>query len=62
MWEECLSACDSVINSAHFQLESNQKEVLLPIMKTQKEMIFALPFESKYVTSWNAFDIHMQTL
>ena len=27
-----------------------------------KEIIFALPFDSKYVTAWNAFDIHMQTL
>jgi hypothetical protein len=62
MWEECISACDSVINSGHFQLESNQKEVFITNNENSKEIIFALPFESKYVTSWNAFDIHMQTL
>jgi hypothetical protein len=63
MWEECISACDSVINSgAGYELESNQKNVFITDNQNSAEIIFALPFESKYVTAWNAFDIHMQTL
>lgn len=63
MWEECISACDSVIDSgAGYELESNQKNVFITENQNSSEIIFALPFESQYVTSWNAFDLHMQTL
>jgi starch-binding outer membrane protein, SusD/RagB family len=62
-YDKCIEACDAIINSgAGFQLESNQKNVFITNNEKSKEIIFALPFDSKYVTAWNAFDIHMQTL
>lgn len=62
-WQKCIDACDMVINSgAGYKLEGNQRDVFVTNNENSKEIIFALPFESKYVTDWNAFDIHMQTL
>jgi hypothetical protein len=62
-YDKCIEACDAIINSgAGFQLEPNQKNVFVTNNENSKEIIFALPFESQYVTAWNAFDIHMQTL
>lgn len=62
-YDKCIEACDAIINSsAGFELEPNQKNVFLTHNENSNEIIFALPFESKYVTGWNAFDIHMQTL
>ena len=62
-WDKCIQACDNIINSnVGFGLEDNQKNVFVTNNENSKEIIFALPFDSKYVTDWNAFDIHMQTL
>lgn len=64
-WDKCIQECDAIINSASttgFMLESNQKDVFATHNENSKEIIFALPFDSKYVTDWNAFDVHMQTL
>ena len=64
-WDKCILECNTIINSTAttgFVLEANQKNVFLTENQNSKEIIFALPFESKYVTDWNAFDIHMQTL
>ncbi len=64
-WDDCLAICDTIINaksSTGFDLESNQKNVFITENQNSKEIIFALPFESKYVSNWNAFDVHMQTL
>ena|ERR1035437_3269253 len=64
-WDKCIAECDAIINSiptTKYVLEPNQKNVFLTENQNSKEIIFALPFDSKYVTEWNAFDIHMQTL
>jgi starch-binding outer membrane protein, SusD/RagB family len=62
-YDKCIEACDAIINSgAGYQLESNQKNVFITNNENSKEIIFALPFDSKYVSNWNSFDIHMQTL
>jgi len=62
-WDKCIQICDIIINSnVGFSLEDNQKNVFVTNNENSKEIIFALPFDSKYVTDWNAFDIHMQTL
>ena len=61
-WDKCIDVCDTIINSGLFQLENNQKNVFATDNENSNEIIFALPFDSKYVTDWNAFDIHMQTL
>lgn len=61
-WDKCKVVCDTIINASQFILESNQKNVFLTENQESKEIIFALPFDSKYVAEWNSFDIHMQTL
>ncbi|WP_246022462.1 RagB/SusD family nutrient uptake outer membrane protein [Filimonas effusa] len=61
-WDKCKAVCDTIIQSNLFILESNQKNVFITENQNSKEIIFALPFDSKYVNDWNSFDIHMQTL
>jgi hypothetical protein len=61
-WQECIEACDTVIESGLFSLDPTQREVFVTNNENAKEIIFALPFDDQYVTDWNAFDIHMQTL
>lgn len=61
-WDKCRAVCDTIINASQFILESNQKSVFVTENQNSKEIIFALPFDSKYVSEWNSFDIHMQTL
>jgi starch-binding outer membrane protein, SusD/RagB family len=61
-WDKCRTVCDEIINSAKYVLEPSQKSVFVTKNEGSKEIIFALPFDSKYVNEWNSFDIHMQTL
>lgn len=61
-WQECIEACNKVIESRLFSLDPTQREVFATNNENAKEIIFALPFDDQYVTDWNAFDIHMQTL
>ncbi len=64
-WDECKVICDTIINASSttgFALEQNQKSVFITENQNSKEIIFALPFDSKYVAEWNSFDVHMQTL
>ncbi len=62
MWAECIVACDNVINSGSYSLETNQKNIFVTNNEGSREIIFALPFDEKYVKDWNAFDFHMYTL
>lgn len=64
-WDKCITTCDEIINATgttKIALESNQKNVFITENQNSKEIIFALPFDSKYVADWNSFDVHMQTL
>ena len=64
-WDKCIAICDTIINATgttNIALESNQKNVFITENENSKEIIFALPFDSKYVSDWNSFDVHMQTL
>lgn len=64
-WNKCIAICDTIINATgttKIALESNQKNVFITENQNSKEIIFALPFDSKYVADWNSFDVHMQTL
>lgn len=61
-WAECQAACQAVINSGLYTLESNQKNVFITENQNSSEIIFAIPIDSKYSSNWNAFDIHLQTL
>lgn len=62
-WDKCIEHCNAVINSSGgYALEANQKEVFKTNNESSKEIIFAIPFDIKYVTDWNGFSIHMETL
>jgi len=61
-WDKCIAVCDTIIKSGKYILESNQKSVFVTENENSREIIFALPFDSKYVAEWNSFDVHMQTL
>lgn len=61
-WDKCKAICDEIIGSTKYILEPSQKSVFVTDNEGSKEIIFALPFDSKYVNEWNSFDIHMQTL
>jgi starch-binding outer membrane protein, SusD/RagB family len=64
-YDKCITTCDMIINAtgtSGIKLESNQRNVFVTENQNCKEIIFALPFDSKYVSGWNDFDIHMQTL
>lgn len=64
-YDKCIAICDTIINAkgtTKIDLESNQRNVFITENENSKEIIFALPFDSKYVADWNSFDVHMQTL
>jgi len=64
-YDKCIAICDTIINAkgtTKIDLEPNQRNVFVTENQNSKEIIFALPFDSKYVADWNSFDIHMQTL
>jgi hypothetical protein len=64
-WDKCISECNAIINASGttgIKLESTQRNVFVTENQGSKEIIFALPFDSKYVSGWNDFDVHMQTL
>lgn len=62
MWAKCITECDKVSESGFYSLEPNQKNVFVTENQNSNEIIFALPMDEKYVSDWNAFDFHMQTL
>jgi starch-binding outer membrane protein, SusD/RagB family len=62
MWQECINECNAVMASGNYALEPNQKNIFITENQNSNEIIFALPMDEKYVTDWNAFDFHMQTL
>jgi len=64
-YDKCIAICDTIINAkgtTKIDLESNQRNVFVTENQNSKEIIFALPLDSKYVPNWNAFDVHLQTL
>lgn len=65
-WQNCIDACDKVIEYANkskeYALESEQKNIFVTKNENSKEIIFGLPFDEIYVTDWNAFDFHLYTL
>ena len=61
-WDKCIEACNQVINSNKYTMESEHRNVFLTKNEGSKEIIFSLPFDETYVSDWNAFDYHMYTL
>lgn len=61
-WQDCVNACNHVINSGNYSLEASQKNVFITENQNSPEIIFGLAIDGTYTTEWNQFDVHMQTL
>ncbi|GAB3725872.1 RagB/SusD family nutrient uptake outer membrane protein [Spirosoma lituiforme] len=58
-WDKCAAACDAIINSGKFQLETNQKDVFKTLNENSKEIVFAIPYDEIY---GQVFSLAMETL
>ncbi|MCR5453818.1 MAG: RagB/SusD family nutrient uptake outer membrane protein [Bacteroidales bacterium] len=61
-WDKCVEACDKIIESGKYGLESKQSLCFITNNENSCESIFALVFDETYVTDWNAFDYHLYSL
>jgi hypothetical protein len=65
-WQDCIDACNKVIEFADetgsYALENNQKDVFITENENSIEIIYGIPEDEVYVTDWNAFDFHLNTL
>jgi hypothetical protein len=58
-WDKCISACDEIINSGKYSLESNYFTNFNVNNSGSKEFIFAIPYDKIFFTGFN---MPMQTL
>ena len=62
-WADCITACDAVINSGLYSLESNQSSVFATQNQNSKEIVFSIPFDNVYTADGTtAWTLHMETL
>ncbi len=60
-WAECIAACDDIINTHKYQLETNYRDIFKTDNEHSKEIIWAIPFDQNVGTgfypemySWHA--------
>lgn len=58
-WDKCMAACDQVINSGVYSLESNHRAAFVTENQESSEIIFSIPFDEIYA---GGFWLHLQTL
>lgn len=58
-WDKVIAACDEVINSGKYSLESNYFKNFNTDNSGSKEFIFAIPYDKVF---FQGFNLHMQTL
>ena len=58
-WDKVIAACDEVINSGKYSLESNYFTNFNTNNSGSKEFIFAIPYDKVF---FQGFNLHMQTL
>ena len=58
-WNECIAACNEVINSNLFALESTYRNNFITNNSSSKEFIFAVPFDEVFA---QGFNLHQMTL
>jgi len=58
-WQKCIDACDAVINSGLYNLESNYFNNFAVNNSASKEFIFAIPYDQIFFTGFN---LNAQTL
>lgn len=56
MWDECIAACDSIINSGKFALDADPADPFKADNSGSKEAIFAIPFDQSYASGLNIFN------
>jgi hypothetical protein len=62
-WADCITACDSVINSGAYSLEVVQSNVFATENQNSKEIVFSIPFDNVYTADGStAWTLHMETL
>jgi len=59
-WAKCIAACDSVINSGKYELETNRKDVFKAQNQNSGEIIFAIPYDEIYAQSWGAAMVSLE--
>lgn len=62
MWNECIEACNKIIESRLFDLDATQKDVFAVQNENAKEMIFTIPFDNKYINDFGITSIFIQSL
>jgi hypothetical protein len=62
-WEDCMAACDSVIGSQNYQLESNYFDNFAVHNETSKENIFVIPCDNINIgsNSYELDNLHYQS-
>lgn len=58
-WENCITACDAIINSGKYSLSASQSSIFATDNSSNSEIIFAIPFDAIYA---GGFNLHMETL
>ncbi|MFP4488104.1 MAG: RagB/SusD family nutrient uptake outer membrane protein [Bacteroidales bacterium] len=58
-WQDCIDACQAVIESTQYDLEPNYKSNFVVNNEGSVEIIFAVPYDNIYAKQWNQ---HMKTL
>ncbi|SIN71298.1 RagB/SusD family nutrient uptake outer membrane protein [Chitinophaga niabensis] len=58
-WDECIAACDDIINSTKYTLEAAYKTNFITENQNSKETIFAVPYDEIFAAQNT---IHMKTL
>ena len=54
-WIKCTAACDAVINSGKYALESDQRTLFKTDNEGSKETVFAIPYDEKYGQGFNYY-------
>lgn len=61
-YDKCITECDKVLDCGKYKMEETRKNIFVTDNEKSTEIIFALPFDEKYIDDWNAFDYHLYTL
>jgi hypothetical protein len=69
MWDECIAACDSIINSGNYSLEDEYFDNFIINNEGSNENIFVIPFDNTQPVDWGGdgmsvrmFEFHFWTL
>lgn len=61
-WTKCLEACNKVIASGYFSLESDYRNPFKTKNESSKEIVFAVPYDYTYNTDGYRWNAHMKQL